>query len=403
MNALSSRERLLAALSCQKPDHVPCCFMIFQSLQKQCSDDFEFFDRQLALGIDVRVELPDVPMRFAPDVSVHTWKEQPRGEAVPLLHEEYRTPAGTLTTIVRQTGDWIHGDDVPLFDDYLAPRAVKFLVSERADIAALRHLLVPPSGEDIAAFRESAAEYKRYAESKGLLLCGGYRDWRSNPVSVVGNQGGAMLGIDALMWLCGATAPLYWAFDQPDLLEELVALVAAWDRRQMELMFDAGAELIIERAWYAGTEFWSPKLYRQFIAPTLREKIQIAHQAGAKFGYIITSGMMPLLDDLLDLQIDAIIGVDPIQGKGTQLDVLARRARERMCIWGGVNAPMSVEHATRAEIWQAVENAISICGGNGGFILSPVDNILDSSQETWENVIEFVKAWQTTTAPSRHR
>lgn len=328
--------------------------MLFQSLQKRCADDFEFFDRQLELGIDVRVELPDIPLRFADGVTVQTWKEQPAGETVPRLHKQYRTPSGTLETIVKQTQDWLYGDDVPLFDDYLAPRSVKFLVGDPSDLAALRHLLVPPRDEDIATFHTSAARYKRYAEAKGLLLCGRWRDWRSNPVNVVGSQGGAMLGTDALMWLCSATAPLYWAHDQPAFLEELIALIAARDERQMEIMLDAGAELIVERAWYAGTEFWSPRLYRRFIAPLLRRQVALAHQAGAKFGYIMTSGTMPLLDDLLDAGIDAIIGVDPAQGKGTRLDELARRTRGRMCSWGGVSAPMSVEHASAAEIWRAV-------------------------------------------------
>ena len=385
---------MLTALSSAKPAHVPCCFMLFQALRKRCANDFEFFDRQLALGIDVRVELPDLPLRFAADVSVETWKEQSAGDPVPRLRKQYRTLSGTLETIVKQTEDWPHSDQIPLFDDFLAPRTTKFLISTPDDLAALRHLLIPPSDEDIAAFRGIATEYKRYARAKGLLLSGGWRDWRSNPVSIVGNQGGAMVGIDALMWLCGATAPLYWAFDQPKFLEELIALIAARDEQQMQVMLDVGAELIVERAWYSGTEFWSPRLYRQFIAPILRRKVALAHQAGAKFGYIMTSGMMPLLDDLLDLGIDAIIGVDPVQGKATNLEELSRRASARMCLWGGVSAPMSVEHATMSEISRAVENAITTCGVQGGFILSPVDNILDASQETWQNVLEFVRVWQ---------
>ena len=394
MKNRSSRERLLTALSCAKPDHIPCCLMAFQALQKKCANDFEFFDRQLALEIDARVQLPDLPVRFAADVSVRTWIEQSADEPVPQLHKQYRTPSGTLETIVKQTDDWPHSDQIPLFDDFLAPRTTKFLISTPDDLAALRHLLVPPSDEDIAAFRVIATEYTRYARAKGLLLSGGWRDWRSNPVSIVGNQGGAMLGIDALMWLCGATAPLFWAIDRPAFLEELIAIVAAWDEQRLKIILDVGAELIIERAWYSGTEFWSPRLYRQFIAPMLRRKIALTHQAGAKFGYIMTSGMMPLVDDLLDLGIDAIIGVDPVQGKGTDLADLSRKVRGRMCLWGGVSAPMSVEHATRSEIWRAVENAITTCGAQGGFILSPVDNILDASQETWQNVFEFVRVWQ---------
>ena len=395
MRGLSSRERLLAALSCEKPDYVPCCFMIFQALQRRCASDYEFFDKQLELGLDVRVELPDIPMRFDPEVSVRTWVEEPQGEGVPLLHKEYRTPSGAIRTVVRQTEDWPYGEEIPLFDDYLTPRTQEFLVSGPADLAALRHLLLPPSEEDVAAYREIAAEYKRYAEHEGLLLSGGWRDWRSNPVSVVGAQGGAMLGIDALAWLCGITAPLYWAYDRPGFLEELIDLIAQWDQQQVEIMLDAGAQLMIERAWYSGTEFWSPSLYRRFVVPMLQEKISLVHQAGAKFGYVLTSGMMEILVDLLDLGTDVIIGIDPVQGKGTDLDTLVSRSSGRICLWGGVSAPAAIEGAKkREEIWPAVESAISTCGPQGGFILAPVDNIIDTSQETWKNVLEFIRAWQ---------
>ena len=207
---LSSRERMLAALSREKPDYVPCCFMAFMDLQRRFSaDDFEFFDKQAELGIDVRVHLPDMPIHFDPGVSTRTWKEHPAGERYPLLHKEYQTPSGTLTTVVQQADDWPHGDQVPLFDDYVTPRAKKFLVTGPADVAAFRHLVTLPTAGEIAAFRETAAEYKRYADDRGLLLCGGWWDGRSNPMDTIGGQAGEMLGVDALMWTCGATAPLY--------------------------------------------------------------------------------------------------------------------------------------------------------------------------------------------------
>ena len=384
---------MLASLSCQSPGYIPCCFMLFQVLQKQCADDFDFFDRQLELGLDVRVELPDLPIRFDPFVSVRTWKERPAGATAPLLHKQYDTPSGTITTVVRQTEDWPYGDQVPLFDDYLTPRTEKYLVSEPADLAGLRHLLVPPSDADIAAFRESAAKYKQYAENKGLLFSGGWRDWRADEPAIVGANGGTM-GIDALIWLCGAVPPLLWAYDQPEFLAELIKVITVWNRRRMEIILDSGVDVIMKRAWYEGTELWSPRLYRQFIAPVLREDVTLAHQAGAKFGYFITSGTLPILDQLLDLEVDVIIGVDPVMGKGTELDVLARRASDQICLWGGVNAPLSVEGATSAEIWRAVEHAVTACGPHGGFILSPVDNILDPSPQAWQNLLELISAWQ---------
>jgi hypothetical protein len=310
------------------------------------------------------------------------------------LHKEYRTPSGTLTAVVRQTDDWPHGDEVPLFDDFLATRSREFLVTEPADLAALRHLLVPPTDEDVASFRETAVQYKRYAEKTGLVLSGGWRRWRSNPVSVVGDEGGTMLGVDALMWLSGSTAPIYWAYDDPGFLEEFIEIISSWDRQRLEIMLDAGPELIVERGWYEGTELWSPRFYRRFIAPPFREKITIAHEAGAKVGYILTGGSMPLLDDLLDLNIDVLIGVDPVQDETMDLDLLVERASGKMCLWGGVCQALTVELGTREDIWYAVEQAISTAGPHGGLILSSVENVIDPSEKTWQSVLEMIRAWK---------
>ena len=394
MNDLSSRERMLAALACESPDYVPCCFMVFNAIRKGCADDFEIFDRQLALGIDTRVELPDPTVRFDADVSVRTWRERPEGERHPLLHKAYQTPSGTLTTVVQQTEDWPYGDEVPLFDDHLASRSRKFLVTGPEDLPALRHLLVPPDDAGVAAFRETAAKYKRYAERNGLLLSGGWRGWGTNPEPVFGHGSVSMVGVDALMWLCGGVAPMYWAYDQPEFLEELIDVVATWDRHQLELMLDSGAELICERAWYEGTDFWSPKMYHRFVSPSLREKIALTHEAGSRFGYMLTTGIMPLVDEFLDLGIDVLIGAEPVQDKTMDIDALARRASGQMCVWGGVNAPLSIEQGTPEGVWRAVEEAIATCGPYGGFVLSPVENIFDTSEKAWQNLLEFIKAWQ---------
>ncbi len=86
---LSSRERMLQALNKQQPDYVPCCFMIFQALRQQYRDQVEFMERQLDMGLDVRVELPELPIRIHPDVKTREWKELPADGARPLLHKRY--------------------------------------------------------------------------------------------------------------------------------------------------------------------------------------------------------------------------------------------------------------------------------------------------------------------------
>ncbi len=392
---VSSRERMLAALNLSRePDYVPCSFMIFTALKKQCADEFEFVERQLQLGLDACVNLPNLPIRFGPEVSIREWKDHPPQEKRPLLHKEYHTPAGKLSAVVRQTEDWPYGDHIPLFDDYLAPRSLKFLITQAQDLPALRRLLAPPGDEDIKNFREAAKQAKKFAQDKGLLLAGGWSSGtRQEDTASIGSDPGTM-GIDALMWLSGPVNPLYWAYDQPDFLEELIQIIALWNRRRMEPILDMGVDLLIKRAWYEGCDFWSPALYRKFIAPVLKEDIKLTHQAGARFGYIITSGIMPLLDDFLKLGIDVIIGIDPVQGKGTDMHLLKETVGAKICLWGGVNGFITIERGTPEEIRNAVQEATRVLAPGGGFILSPVDNVRDTSKETWQNVLAFLSAWK---------
>ena len=135
-------------------------------------------------------------------------------------------------------------------------------------------------------------------------------------------------------------------------------------------------DLIIRRGWYETTEFWTPKAYRTIIAPTLKKEAELVHQAGKKFGYIITSAFMPILDDILDAGVDVLIGLDPKEGKGTDLlSVKEKFKAKNKCIWGGVSGPLTVEQGTEQETEEAVIHAMQTLGKGGQFILSQLDHV----------------------------
>ena len=171
------------------------------------------------------------------------------------------------------------------------------------------------------------------------------------------------------------------------------ALNQRLNRPRREAFLDFGVDLFIRRAWYEGTDFWSPGLYRQFFFPIIREEVRMAHEAGAKYGYILTSGSMSLHEMLVQLDIDVLIGPDPVQGKGTDLKRTGEQLRGKMCTWGGVNGYITVEMGSKAGIDDAVREAIAALG-HDSFILSPVDNIRDPSDEAWENVLAIIESWK---------
>ncbi|HUW62405.1 MAG TPA: uroporphyrinogen decarboxylase family protein [Candidatus Bathyarchaeia archaeon] len=390
----SSRERMLAALNCKQPDHTPCCFMLFKGLREECANVAEFVERQLAMGLDVTVAIPMRPMRrprpmpeignlrglpveFPPDVAVRDWREERQG-ARPLLHREYITPSGRLHTAVELSEDFTHNDRIALFDDFAIPRAVERLVWREEHLAALRHVLALPTGRHIAEFRENARRAKQIADKHGLLVTG---EW------------GVLF--DAACWLCGMQEMVMMMMEQPVLAAEVLDIVAEWNRRRMTVMLDAGLDLFIRRAWYETADFLSPEMYRRFILPHVRRDADLAHAAGARLGSITTSGYMPLLDLMLDAGIDALIGLDPLQDAYADFPLLKQKTRGRMCLWGGVNGCVTIELGSPEEVQNAVRSAMTTLAPGGGFILSPVDNVIRYDEPVQRNVLALIDAWRS--------
>lgn len=390
MAELTSRERMLRTLNSEEADYIPCCFMSFTALRRRMNEDFyALVEAERAMGFDSmlfipaasraqRPEHPDLrglPVRYGPEVQTHEWRET-RDSGVEILHREYRTPDGTLAASVQLSEDWPHGDHIPFVDDYQVPRAVQHLVTGPDDLAALRHLLTPPSEEDVAQFRMEAETATAFAASHGVLLAGGWG-----------------VGMDMLNWLCGMQNLMLLLQDQPRTVATLLEMVHVWNKQRMEVVLSAPVDLYIRRAWYEGCDFVTRNFFRDEVLPKLRAEAELAHERGAKFGYICSSGLKPMLDYYLEAGIDVLIGIDPVQGTHTDMPLLRRKLGGRICLWGGVSGAVTVEMGTEEEVRSAVQEAIGTLGP-GGFILSPVDNITIDAPKTWRNLEVFLDEWR---------
>ena len=390
MQELTSRERMLRAISHQETDYIPCCFMSFTALRRRVKEDmFALAEAERAMGLDSmlfvpvaprpqRLDHPDLrglPVRFRPEVKVREWRE--KGAAgFDTLRKEYHTPVGVLTTGVQLSEDWPHGDHIPFVDDYQVPRATKHLIAEPEDLRALEYLLTPPSDEDAERFRREAGTARAFTAKHGVLLAGGWG-----------------VGMDFLNWLRGMQSLMMLAVDQPDMVSRLLEMVHAWNKRRMELVLSAPVDLFIRRAWYEGCDFVTRPFFRDEILPRLKAEVDLAHARGAKFGYICSSGLNPMLDFYLESGIDVLIGIDPVQGTQTDMPLLRQKLGGKVCLWGGVSGAVTVEMGAEEEVRAAVRQAIQTLGP-GGFVLSPVDNITIDEPKTWRNIDVFIDEWR---------
>jgi len=387
---MTSRQRMLAAIEHRELDYVPCSFMIFHNLARECSTNTELVERQLAMGLDACAPVGHLEHSLHPDAQLHAWFEQEDGQRY--LCRRIDTPAGALTQRVRQWNGWPASEEAPLFDDYVVPRAQEVLVKPEHDLEKLPFVFGPPRDEHIEKLRESAAEAKRLAEKHALIQLGG---WCPSRIGRAWSDEGVMV-CDAMAWLSGFETVMILSLTRPAVIREYVHILHKWNMQQIEIYLDVtDADIIWRRGWYETTEFWTPQAYRDIVAPTVRDEAELVHQAGRKYGYIITSAFMPILGDILDAGIDVLVGLDPAGDKGANLAAVKEESVARkVALWGGVSGSLTVELGTPDETIAAVRYALEVLGKNSGFILSPVDNVREDTLNARRNTQVFIDAWK---------
>jgi len=389
MPNLASRDRMLRAISLEDVDHTPCCFMSFSALRKRLNNDrYEVVKAQLEMGLDAmlfipsaprpaRPEHPDLrglPVRFDSTVTVAEWPG--RGSSGAQLSKKYTTPAGDLTTSVRLSDDWPHGDHIPFIDDYQVPRVDKPLVTGAEDLRALRYLMLAPQEADVAAYRDEVKKARAFADEQGVLLAGGWG-----------------IGMDMANWLCGMQPLMVLMIEQPDFVTDLLEMIHVWNRQRMEVVLSAPVDLYIRRAWYEGCDFVTPRFYHDAILPRLKAEVELAHAHDARFGYICSSGTTPMLDFYSDAGVDVLIGVDPIQGTYTDMPLMKQKLGGTTCLWGGVSAAVTIEMGNEADVRSAVRRALDTLGPEG-HVLAPIDNITVDEPLTWQNIDNLIDEWR---------
>lgn len=389
---MNSKERMLASISCETVDYVPCSFMIFFNLRQACATEEEFVEKQCAMGLDAFAHTGYLKPSYHPSVSEKTSVANEDGRTV--FRRIIETPKGLLTQRILQTGGWPTEDNFELFKDEVVPRAKEVLVKPEEDLEKLPYLLGPFRDEDIHKLRETAKVSRRLAQKHGILQVGGWNSWNSGELSTRTDDG--VMGADAMAWLSGYEDVMVLSLTRPDIITEYMRVIHEWNLKRIQIYLDVtDADLIVRRAWYETTEFWTPAAYRAIVAPALKKEVELVHQAGKKFGLITTSAFLPILDDILSTGIDVLIGIDPEQGKGTDLaEVKTRFRAQNRAIWGGVSGAVTVEQGTEEQTQQAVIRALDTLGNGSGFILSPVDNVRDNTPNTWNNTRKFIAAWK---------
>jgi len=376
---MTPRERVLAAIRRQPVDYVPCVpfFSSLTEAQRRGKPwnypwrpDEDARDYMInVLGVD-----PVVCMTFwdgaycpARGVTARVWKE---GNT---LHKAYETPSGELHAAVEANELWPFGDDIPLYHDFVAHYRKPWLQTE-ADLECMRHVVLPPHTDaQVEALRETVRGHKAVADALNLPT-----------MASIG------LGLTGALMACGAERICLMVVDNPDLVDAFLELEHRCSLRLMEIVVEAGVDLVRRNGFYETCDFYSPAILERFLGKRLRAEFDAIHAGGALAAYTVHSGIMPMLDYLDGIDFDCIMHLDPCFA-GVDLNAVNAKLGARKSFWTGPSGTFHMHARDPEVVRQAVRDTFAAFGKTG-LILAAVSSTHPTMP--WENTLAMVEEWR---------
>ncbi len=347
---MTSKERMLAALSRKQPDHLPATthHLMPYFLQKYMDgiNNREFFD---TFGLDP-IEWPNF-VAYTPD-QLANWRiektEHPDKNGT-LTRFRVITPKKTLTMSVTS--------------NHYTAWVTEHLIKEKSDIEILAAYMPAPHCE----VEKQNAFYDAHPDAliRGTIVC----------ADIYGQPGcwqdaACLFGIEPLILETYDDPEWVHAFLQI-LMQRKLTYVRSLEGSKFDLHELGGGD--------ASSTVISPTIFDDFVAPYDAQIVQAAHDCGQKIVYHTCGGMMPILENIVSMGVDAIETLTPVgMGGDAVLWEAKRRVGDKVCLIGGFDQFHFFSGCTAEDTRREVLRCFEEAGEGGGFILSPSDHFFDA-------------------------
>ena len=130
-------------------------------------------------------------------------------------------------------------------------------------------------------------------------------------------------------------------------------------------------------------------LWEEMLKPYHMRLNKVIHEYGAKIIYHSDGAVMKAIDGLIDMGIDVLEALQ-FDAAGMNPDLLKEQAGDRLCFHGGVSVQSTLPFGTPEEVEAEVKERVKVLGKNGGYILAPSHAIQAGTPP--ENIYAFLKA-----------
>ncbi len=135
----------------------------------------------------------------------------------------------------------------------------------------------------------------------------------------------------------------------------------------------------------------SPKMYREILKPIHADFIRfIKERTKAKVFFHSDGDVFPLIEDFIEIGIDILNPIQTSAGKMSDLAELKRRFGRDMAFCGAIDTHHYLPHGSPDEIRDEVHRVIDILAPGGGYLVSSVHTIMNDVPT--ENILAMVDA-----------
>ena len=172
------------------------------------------------------------------------------------------------------------------------------------------------------------------------------------------------------------------AIEQPQFVHRLLRLFQEHTLACMRCACEAGVELIFTAFYFASLSAgWSPRLYKEFFLPLVREQVDLVHSYDRLYWYFDDGKCAAYLPWLADCGVDMVETLPPPPMGDVILSDAKRTVGDRLCLCGGVDSVNVLSMGTPEQVREAVRQAILDAAPGGGFILGSSDGVRDTPLE----------------------
>jgi len=342
---VNSRERVLAALSRQKPDRVPMYLWLAPYLERRLRVERGVEDVEEYLNMDIRF-VQYVAQPEDPDFSPYTG--------------DYPSDA------------WIDawGVGYQLTGTYHFTHAFHPM-QDFETIEEIEQYPFPERQPDIEAMKATV----RAIIDRGLAACAQYErgPW------------------EKAFYLMGMEQIMLKMYTHPEMVETLLDRISEVNARIAAGYAESGVDFI----WFGddlGAQkgpLMKPDMWRRFVKPNDIKLIEAAKAVRADIPIAMHScgAVTWALDDLVEMGVDCLQSVQP---EANDLAEIKERFGERLSFWGGIGSQSTLSYGRSEDVKEAVISAIDTLGKGGGYICAsshvvepeaPLENI-DFFKET---------------------